>query len=226
MKTLRRATNLADALDDAMTEAEWLACSDPNPMLEFLQGTGKASDRKLRLFAVACCRQAWHRIPKAVSRQAVDLAEAAADEPGLLKNFPYTPAYDRRWAAHKLGLGRGKRGDVADHAAYGTTYFFGVAAASVAVECGLGDCYLLREIFGPLPFRPLPADPSWLAWNDRTVVKLAQTIYDDRAYDWLPILANALEDAGCSEVDILAHCRGSGPHVRACWVVDLVLGKE
>jgi hypothetical protein len=209
-----------------MTEAEWLACTDPNPMLEFLQGTGKASDRKFRLFSVACCRKAWHRIPKAVSRKAVDLAEAAADDPGLLKNFPYTAAYDPRWVAHKLGLGKGKRGDVAEHAAYGTTYFFGVAAASRTVECGLGDCQLFRDIFGPLPFCPLSADSSWLAWNDRTVVKLARTIYDERLFDRLPILADALEDAGCSDADLLAHSRGAGPHVRGCWVVDLLLGKE
>jgi hypothetical protein len=208
-----------------MNEQEWLACTDPNPMLEFLQGTGKASDRKLRLFAVACCRQAWHRIPRAVSRRAVDLAEAAADDPGLLKNFPYTAAYDCRWVAHKLGLGKGKRGDVADHAAYGTTYFFGVAAASLTVECGLGDCRILREIFGILPFRPLAVDHSWLGWNDRTVVKLAQTIYDERAFDRLPILADALEEAGCADADILAHCRGPWPHCRGCWLVDALLGK-
>jgi hypothetical protein len=208
-----------------MTEADWLSCSDPTPMLEFLQGTGKASDRKLRLFSVACCRQAWHRIPKAVSRKAVDLAEAAADDPGLLKSFPFTPAYDRRWVAHKLGLGRGKRGDVADHAAYGTTYFLGVAAAFLTVECGLGDCHLLRDIFGPLPFRSLSVDPICLAWNGGTVVRLAQTIYDERAFNRLPILADALEDAGCSEVAILAHCRGSGTHCLGCWVIDAILGK-
>jgi hypothetical protein len=72
----------------------------------------------------------------------------------------------------------------------------------------------------------LSVDPSWLAWNDRTVVKLAQAIYNEKAFDRLPILADALEDAACSDVDILAHCRGPGPHVRGCWVVDLLLGKE
>jgi hypothetical protein len=58
--------------------------------------------------------------------------------------------------------------------------------------------------------------PSWLSWNDGTVVKMAQAIYDDRAFDRLPILADALEDAGCSDADILAHCRSEGPHVRGC----------
>jgi hypothetical protein len=58
------------------------------------------------------------------------------------------------------------------------------------------------------------------------VVKLAQAVYDERAYDRLPVLADALEDAGCHDADILTHCRGPGPHVRGCWLIDLLLGKE
>ena len=84
---------------------------------------------------------------------------------------------------------------------------------------------LLRDVFGN-PFRAININPSLVAWNGGTVVKLAQAIYDDRAFDRLPILADALEDAGCDNADILAHCRGPGPHVRGCWVVDLILGKE
>lgn len=72
----------------------------------------------------------------------------------------------------------------------------------------------------------MTADLSWLASNNGTVVKLAQAIYDERAFDRLPILADALEDAGCTNQDILAHCRGGGEHSRGCWVVDLLLGKE
>jgi hypothetical protein len=82
--------------------------------------------------------------------------------------------------------------------------------------------HLLQDIFGN-PFRPVTADPEWLT---ATAVALAQTIYAERAFDRLPILADALEDAGCDNADILAHCRGDGPHVRGCWVVDLILGKE
>ncbi len=81
--------------------------------------------------------------------------------------------------------------------------------------------HLLRDIFGN-PFRPIAVDPTWLT---STAVGLARGIYDDRAFDRLPILADALQDAGCENSDILAHCRGDGPHVRGCWVVDLVLGK-
>jgi hypothetical protein len=81
---------------------------------------------------------------------------------------------------------------------------------------------LLRCIVGN-PFRPVSIDPSWLT---STVVALVHGIYDDRAFDRLPILADALEDAGCDHPDILGHCRGVGPHARGCWVVDLVLGKS
>ena len=83
---------------------------------------------------------------------------------------------------------------------------------------------LLRDIFAN-PFRPVSFDPSWLAWNGGTVVKLAQGIYDERAFDRLPVLADALEEAGCDNIGILAHCRQPGEHVRGCWVVDLILGK-
>jgi hypothetical protein len=85
---------------------------------------------------------------------------------------------------------------------------------------------LLHDIFGN-PFRPTPPLPAVvLARNDGTVPKLAQAIYEDRAFNRLPILADALEEAGCNNADILAHCRGPGPHVRGCWLVDLILGKE
>src|SRR5262249_30299121 len=80
---------------------------------------------------------------------------------------------------------------------------------------------LLRDIVGN-PFRSVAVD----LWNGATVVHLALAIYDDRAFDRLPILAAALEAAGCTDQDILAHCRGGGEHVRGCWVVDLLLGKS
>lgn len=80
---------------------------------------------------------------------------------------------------------------------------------------------LIKELFGN-PFRPLAVDPSW---STSTVVALSEGIYRDRAFDRMPILADALQDAGCDNEDILNHCRSDGPHVRGCWVVDLVLGK-
>ena len=74
--------------------------------------------------------------------------------------------------------------------------------------------------------RPIALDPDWLAWDSGMVVKVAQAIYDERAFDRLPILADALEEAGCHDADILQHCRQPGEHVRGCWVVDLLLSKE
>jgi len=80
----------------------------------------------------------------------------------------------------------------------------------------------MRCVYGN-PLRPITINLSWLT---STVVALAQAIYDDRAFDRMPILADALEDAGCTNQDILAHCRSGGEHVRGCWVVDLLLAKE
>jgi hypothetical protein len=84
---------------------------------------------------------------------------------------------------------------------------------------------VLRELFGN-PFRPVAINPTRLLWKGGTVVKLAQAIYEERAFDRLPILADALEDAGCTDPLILDHCRQPGEHVRGCWVVDALLGKE
>jgi hypothetical protein len=100
----------------------------------------------------------------------------------------------------------------------------GLAAEDEAAqlrELGV-QCMLLRDVFGN-PFRSVAVDAAWLTSD---VVALARGIYDERAFDRMPILADALQDAGCDNDDILTHCRGSGPHVRGCWVVDLLLGKE
>jgi hypothetical protein len=87
------------------------------------------------------------------------------------------------------------------------------------------QCHLLRCIVSN-PFRPEPTTaPAWLAWNDGAVRRMAQAIYDDRRFADLPILADALEDAGCTDAALLAHCRGPGAHVRGCWVVDLLTGR-
>jgi hypothetical protein len=81
---------------------------------------------------------------------------------------------------------------------------------------------LLRDVFGN-PFRPVEFSPDW---QTETVVLLARQMYDSRDFSAMPILADALMDAGCDNADVLDHCRGPGPHVRGCWVVDLMLGKE
>lgn len=100
---------------------------------------------------------------------------------------------------------------------------FGLSDEDMAArETAHGEqCHFLRDIFGN-PYRPVSPDHSWLT---STVVALARQMYDSRDYSPMPILADAVQDAGCENEDILNHCRGSGPHVRGCWVVDLVLGK-
>jgi hypothetical protein len=89
-----------------------------------------------------------------------------------------------------------------------------------------GQAHLLRDLFGPLPFREVRINPLWLVWNDGTVKRLAEGMYEGRAFDRLPVLGDALEEAGCTDQTILDHLRGPGPHVRGCWVIDLLLGKE
>jgi hypothetical protein len=85
---------------------------------------------------------------------------------------------------------------------------------------------LLRDLFGN-PFRRPRVKRTWLKWDGGTVVRVARAAYDGRAFDRLPVLADALDEAGCTDDAILGHCRGGGgAHVRGCWAVDLLLGKE
>jgi hypothetical protein len=83
----------------------------------------------------------------------------------------------------------------------------------------------LRDIAGN-PFRPVTVRPEWRTWGDGVIVQMAQRIYDERAFERLPILGDALEDAGCTDTDILNHCREAREHVRGCWVVDCLLDKK
>jgi hypothetical protein len=85
--------------------------------------------------------------------------------------------------------------------------------------------WLFDCVFGN-PFTPVTINSHWLTKNDSTVARMAQAIYEERTFDHLPILADALEDAGCDNADFLAHCRQPGEHARGCWVVDLILGKQ
>jgi hypothetical protein len=114
--------------------------------------------------------------------------------------------------------------DDAVDAAWETGYSVGAELNQPYQDNGAAPtvCDLFRDTFGN-PFRPVSVDRAWRTSN---VVALAEAIYKDRAFDRLLILADALEDAGCGDAAILEHCRGPGPHVRGCWVVDLLLGKE
>jgi hypothetical protein len=258
-----------------MTQDEWLTCTDPERVLNFVRG--RASERKLRLFAVACCRRIAQLLFDKRSRQAVQIAEQYAD--GLVGKrelqFAFETATAVRIDGHPSGQawvearntaciacvegladGRLIARHAADAAAFaadktaqhqrtwqqGRLWFNSgqarglgaaarsqltqplpsqrstVLAAERAVQAGW-----LRDLFGTST-DPVAVSPSWLAWNGGVVVSMAQAIYDKRRFADLPILADALEDAGCTNADVLDHCRLPAGHVRGCWVLDLVRG--
>ncbi|OAI50592.1 hypothetical protein AYO44_17680 [Planctomycetaceae bacterium SCGC AG-212-F19] len=218
-----------------MTEQEWLECTDrlfadpqPQKMLEFLRD--KASHRKLRLFACACCRRIdiWLND---LSKRAVEVAEQFAG--GLVSEQACIDcrdaAYDPR---QESDHGSQPAYSSAVYSAAGPRENFIVSAGYAARNCRLVNVFsgtesniqmnLLRDIFCN-PFKPVSIDRSWLT---STVVSLAQAIYDERAFERMPVLADALEEAGYTSVEILEHCRQPGVHVRGCWLIDLLLQKE
>lgn len=203
-----------------MTERGWLTATDPVAMLDFLHD--KASARKLRLFAVAYCRLSWNLLTDERSRMAVEVAERYADdlagEPALaaarmVAELAHREALDG-WT-HRLALHATEPDALA-----GVRSCVFWRGPQKSLRAALAD--LLREFFGN-PFRPAAFDPGWRA---PYLLALAETLYDHRAFDRLPELADALEEAGCSNADLLAHCRSAGEHLRGCWAVDALLGKE
>lgn len=210
-----------------MNEAEWLACTDPTALLDYLHS--RTSDRKLRLFACIGCRRFWNWLDPERDQSAVDVGEQIAD--GKSPRQENADAHIRGWDldlgeedAYYPALGAACIAEVCAADRMGKQQLPEVYRAAEARERGT-LCELLRDICGN-PFRPFPAKLSWLAWNDCTIPKMAQAIYDARAFDRLPQLADALEAAGCDNRDIVDHCRSGGDHVRGCWVVDILLGKS
>lgn len=256
-----------------MDEAEWLASEDPAAMLAALtQGLSglpadyrrRLSDRKLRLFAVACCRQVWGRLTDPRSRRAVEVAERHAD--GEAGKGEMRAAHDGALAMwHEApNEWNGPLTLLMDYPAVGG--HFSPGWVSPALQAAL-----LRDVAGN-PFRPVTLPPcercdgggeacgsdrpfQWSgpgtypgpcpvcrgaghAVSTPTVLAVARAAYDDRDFTALPVLADALEEAGCRKEAVLRHLRGQefgtgahyltppGPHARGCWVVDLVLGKE
>jgi hypothetical protein len=106
----------------------------------------------------------------------------------------------------------------------GQSLWFSERDASWDSWCEYG-CKVLRDLFGN-PFRPVTLDPVYRTWSGGALVKLARAIYEEGRFADLPVLADALEDAGCTNTDVLTHCRSGSEHVRGCWVVDLLLGKQ
>jgi hypothetical protein len=190
----------------------------------------RASGRKLRLFAVAAARQLMALVPALANksrRYAVDIAEAYADRNASQTAFAGIQAQMRQDGHADLHVRRlfeavvGKVASTAAELAMIDFFLVAVNQPSARTEAIVAmQLSMLQEAFSDLmachTLPPLPAN----------VRKIAGAIYEERAFDRLPILADALEEAGCTDAEVLEHCRGPGPHVRGCWVVDLLLGKE
>jgi hypothetical protein len=217
-----------------MTEQEWLACKDPEPMLELLRG--KQCERKLRLFACACCRRIWPLLKDERGRQAVELAERFSDGltasnemmiAGLAAEDASNDALDKddgvlcnstaaaMLTAQLEGVHELLRGmpnvfaNVVDP---------GEEAGLIARPAMLNELAgLFRHIFGN-PFRPYPAPPSWPS----AVVQLAESLYGGQ--DWAFALHDALLEAGHAE--LAEHFRREPWHPKGCFAMDAILGKS
>jgi hypothetical protein len=214
-----------------MTEAEWHA--EANWLLLHQRvRRRKGYARKVRLFTAACCRRVAHLFGDPRCDGAVSAAEQFAD--GLATGRQLAEAASAAHAAVTPGLppDRGWARGAAWRAARLGDCWEGAVACEGAAAAAAGLAHspeevraqtvLFRDVFGS-PFRPVAFKK---AWRTSTAVALASQMYDSRDFSAMPILADALQEAGCASDDILQHARGPGPHVRGCWVVDLVLGKE
>jgi hypothetical protein len=234
----------------AITEPVWLTENNrPKDLANF--ALRHATDRRVRLFGVACCALVSARLQDQRCHLAVDVALRYADalagaEELQAANAAVTEAADESWSAAgykdtadtaalrlaenassvSMRLEEGDGDGWQSFGAGGSTSDFFIGHT---LEASPGDALvraqitqLLRDILGN-PFHPVAFFPEW---RTDTVAALARQMYASRDFSALSILADALQDAGCDNQDILEHCRGSGPHVRGCWVVDLVLGKE
>jgi hypothetical protein len=214
----------------------------------------KKGQRRLRLFTCACCRLVWGLMTDERARQAVLLGERYADgqvskeemtaahkaqakafSPLLNISHQCSPSFCAADCAHIATVSLlYPSGDGGAH--FGTQYarfasefssrssLYSPPEAGPSTESARLQADLLRDVFGN-PFRPPALDPAWLRRDQGTVVKVARAIYEGPAFERLPVLADALEDAGCGEEQFLGHLRSAGPHVRGCWAVDLLLGK-
>jgi hypothetical protein len=203
-----------------MTEQEWMQATDPRPMLKFLRG--KTSERKLRLFACAWAWDYWSRMHDERSRGAFITAERFADK--LADLSALHAAYADAWEAlRKADTSWAAGAAWAAWAASYERYDIDSAIAQIEYQTARISWPLgasrLRCLFGN-PFRPITLNPVWLIWHGGLLVSMAQKMYDSHDFTDMPVLADALEEAGCQDQDILGHCRSGGEHVRGCWVVD------
>jgi hypothetical protein len=208
-----------------MTEAEWLWAATPAEILDRLP---TATSRKRRLFCVACCWQVLTVYPDPIISAALTSAEQYAD--GWERREVVSSAAGQLWFAHSPAR-------IADAVRalcrFGTDFDHNIVLSCLSslheqdrpddIAEHAARQALLPELFGN-PFRPVTFSPSW---RTDTAITLASQMYESREFSAMPILADALQDAGCDNTDILNHCRDANQvHVRGCWVVDLVLGKQ
>jgi hypothetical protein len=219
------------------TEAAWLGSQNPHHLLDLLDAREVKSDRRLRLAAVGCCRLIWPLLDEA-HRQLVEVSGRYADGRAtyaqlraawqVSRQRPLTQA--REALAARETAQRESRAALAGvlYHVLGVTWpgpdFPPAGRGQSWQERCLRCCGMVRDVFGN-PFREVTLDPALLGWNGGTVVHLARSIYDDHRFVEMPILADALEEAGCTDRDVLGHCRSGAEHTRGCWLVDLVLGK-
>lgn len=223
-----------------MTEEEWRTCERPPFMLDFLV-TRVFSERKWRLFACACCRadsflgelnRVYPPVPMIDSFLSVAewFADGVATRQELDAALVAVPRGDRNqysYGGRPLSLqsrGQGLR-TVRALAAES-----GIEAALEVIREGsnlLGDapCELLREHFGPLPFREVRLGERLRVWEGGVIPGLALAAYEERDFGRLGVLADALEDAGCDETELKEHLRREGGHGRGCWALDVILGR-
>jgi hypothetical protein len=236
-----------------VTEQQWLDCTEPEDLIRYLRDARrltrtKAGRRKLRLFACACCRAVWDLILDARCRRAVEATEALADE--QISKAEHERAREAAKAAAGQRWQTGWEVCRLDPTHETTILWRAARAAELAAdrEAGLStvagpiiakdvsrrgsreekryQVALIRDLVGN-PFQGVVPEGDWLAWDGGRIPKMAQQMYEERAFGQLPVLADALEDAGCAVPEILSHLRGPGPHVRGCWALDLLrLGKQ
>jgi hypothetical protein len=225
-----------------VTEKEWLTFLNPLGMLEHLRRSRghRQTPRKFRLLACAFCRLHWSVLEPA-SKKAVEIGErfadgratedellpvrraATADAAALRKAiFPPARASEMEplnWADSAAATASPSAKVAVRHAVWGPLYL------EERSDQRRRYAELLNHIIGN-PFHPITINPGLLTWHGRLIVSMAQRMYDSRDFSAMPVLADALEEAGCQDQDILAHCRSEAVHVRGCWVLDLLLEKE
>jgi hypothetical protein len=222
-----------------MDEAQWRACRAPLVLLACLRDKvtrTKDGRRRLRLWACACARRHWDRIDKPprvaeVMRAGVEMAERFADGEVDRATFEVAVKEARRQGEGISVLAA--PAFIAGHATLTVPFEGAWEIARLGPEAGgayhgpaflaeqLEQCRLLRDVFAN-PFRPVKRPTRDVLRG--SVSALAETIYRERTFAELPVLADALEDAGCDEAELLRHLRSDGPHVRGCWALDLVRG--